>query len=67
MYSKKQKSYITVPKNNQDIKENIENNKNKNKHDYETIRNIVLEKSNNNIKSYNKDKNKPTNNKFDIV
>ena len=50
MYHKKQqhltmRAVFTVPKNNQDIK-NIDKNKKINKHDYETIRNIVLEKSN---------------------
>jgi hypothetical protein len=67
MYSKKPKTYITVPKNNQDIKENIDNNKNK-KFDYETIRNIVLEKSNNNVENYNKsNESKTKTNKFNIV
>ena len=43
MYSKNKQTFISIPKHNKDIESNI-NNKN-DKHDYETIRNIVLEKN----------------------
>ena len=42
MYSKNKQTFISVPKHNKDIESNI--NKKNDKHDYETIRNIVLEK-----------------------
>jgi hypothetical protein len=55
MYSKNKQTFISVPKHNKDIESNI--NKKNDKHDYETIRNIVLEK--------NDKKNNNNNNKFD--
>jgi hypothetical protein len=71
MYSNsKFKNNIIIPKsNNNNITNKIDNetNNKKTKHDYETIRNIVLEKSNNNIDKYNQENNKPKNNKFSIV
>ena len=42
MYSKNKQTFISIPKHNKDIESNI--NKKNDKHDYETIRNIVLEK-----------------------
>ena len=62
MYSKNKQTFISVPKHNKDIESNI--NKKNDKHDYETIRNIVLEKNDKNIENNN---NKTKNHKFDIV
>ena len=62
MYSKNRQTFISVPKHNKDIESNI--NKKNDKHDYETIRNIVLEKTDKNIENNN---NKTKNHKFDIV
>ena len=62
MYSKNKQTFISVPKHNKDIESNI--NKKNDKHDYETIRNIVLEKNDKNIDNNN---NKTKNHKFDIV
>ena len=61
MYSKNKQTFISVPKHNKDIESNI--NKKNDKHDYETIRNIVLEKTDKNIDNNNKTKHY----KFDIV
>ena len=63
MYSKNKQTFISVPKHNKDIESNI--NKKNDKHDYETIRNIVLEKNDKNIENNNNNKTK--NHKFDIV
>ena len=62
MYSKNKQTFISVPKHNKDIESNI--NKKNDKHDYETIRNIVLETNDKNIENNN---NKTKNHKFDIV
>ena len=64
MYSKNKQTFISIPKHNKDIESNI--NKKNDKHDYETIRNIVLEKTDKNIENNNKN-NKTKNHKFDIV
>ena len=61
MYSKNKQTFISIPKHNKDIESNI--NKKNDKHDYETIRNIVLEKNDKTIDNNNKTKN----HKFDIV
>ena len=60
-------SFVSIPKQTQsnNNNNNIDVNKNKKKEDYETIRNIVLEKSSKTIEK--SDNNKPKNNKFDIV
>jgi hypothetical protein len=62
MYSTNKQTFISIPKHNKDIESNI--NKKNDKHDYETIRNIVLEKNDKNIENNN---NKTKNHKFDIV
>ena len=62
MYSKNKQTFISIPKHNKDIESNI--NKKNDKHDYETIRNIVLEKNDKHIENNN---NKTKNHKFDIV
>ena len=67
---KSNNSFVSIPKqtrSNNNNNNNIDVNKNKKKEDYETIRNIVLEKSSKTIEKYDKDNNKPKHNKFDIV
>jgi hypothetical protein len=63
MYSKKSQTFTTVPKQ-QDIKDSID--KKKKTQDYETIRNIVLDKSKNIIENNEKNNHKPIQ-KFSIV
>ena len=69
--AKSNNSFVSIPKqtqsnnNNNNNNNNIDVNKNKKKEDYETIRNIVLEKSSKTIEK--SDNNKPKHNKFDIV
>ena len=66
--AKSNNSFVSIPKqtqSNNNNNNNIDVNKNKKKEDYETIRNIVLEKSSKTIEK--SDNNKPKNNKFDIV
>ncbi len=64
--SKRNNSFVSIPKQTQsnNNNNNIDVNKNKKKEDYETIRNIVLEKSS---KTIEKSDNNKKNNKFDIV
>ena len=62
---KNNNSFVSIPKQTQsNNNNNIDVNKNKKKEDYETIRNIVLEKSS---KTIEKSDNNKKNNKFDIV
>ena len=54
--AKSNNSFVSIPKQTQsnNNNNNIEVNKNKKKEDYETIRNIVLEKSSKTIEKYDK-------------